>query len=113
MENRDRDKLSKSSGSTSAGNVNRETSSDIGRSKSDSDASFGQNIGRSENLENEPSRRSGSVGSSGMKSGSSNRNSSSVGSEMESSSGSRRSGSLDSQKNSDEYDRDSERGSRH
>jgi hypothetical protein len=47
-----------STGSTSAGDVNRKTSQDIGNVESGSEASFGQNIGRSENPENEPSRRS-------------------------------------------------------
>ena len=58
MDNRDRDKMSKEQSSS-----NRSTS-DIGKVESGSDASFGKNIGRSENLENEPSRRSGSMGSS-------------------------------------------------
>ena len=60
MNNRDRDKLSRNTSSTSAGDVNRETSSRKGESSSDSSASFGQNIGRSENWDREPSRRSGS-----------------------------------------------------
>ena len=65
MENRDRDKMSRNTESTSAGDVNRNTSSQIGKNKSDSSADFGQKIGRSENL-NEPSSRSGnSSGSSG------------------------------------------------
>jgi hypothetical protein len=62
MENRDRDKLSQSDHPTDAGDVNRETSSRIGKEKSDSEAEFGQNIGRSENLD-EPSHRTGSEGS--------------------------------------------------
>jgi hypothetical protein len=83
MENRERDKMSKNTGSTSAGDVNRNTSSQIGKNKSDSSADFGQNIGRSENL-NEPSSRTGSSsGSSGYGSSGSSRSSgsSSVGSE--------------------------------
>src|SRR5207248_8734847 len=65
MENRDRDKMSRNTESTSAGDVNRNTSSQIGKNKSDSSANFGQKIGRSENL-NEPSSRTGSSsGSSG------------------------------------------------
>jgi len=67
MENRDRDKMSKNVGSTSAGDVNRSTSSNLDKSKSESQSNFGKNIGRSEDLSNEPSRRSGSVGDSGMK----------------------------------------------
>jgi hypothetical protein len=60
MDNRDRDKLSQGSSSTSAGKVNRETESRKGReSNSDSDASFGQNIGRSEKWNEEPNRRTG------------------------------------------------------
>ena len=66
MENRDRDKISKSTGSTSAGDVNRKTSSNIGQKKSDSSAEFGQKVGRSENIEREPSRKSGLGDSSGM-----------------------------------------------
>jgi hypothetical protein len=64
MENRERDKMSKNTESTSAGDVNRNTSSQIGKNKSDSSADFGQNIGRSESL-NEPSGRTGNSGSSG------------------------------------------------
>jgi|GEM_PF-626607 len=86
MENRDRDKVSKNTGSTSAGDINRNTSSQIGKNKSDSSADFGQNVGRSENL-NEPSSRTGSssgssgYGSSGSsRSGSSSSGSSSMGS---------------------------------
>jgi hypothetical protein len=71
MENRDRDKMSKNVGSTSAGDVNRSTSSNLDKSKDESQSNFGKNIGRSEDISNEPSRRSGSVGDSGMQ-GSSN-----------------------------------------
>ena len=60
MENRDRDKMSKNTSSTPAGDVNRNTSSNIGKDKSDSESSFGQGIGRSESWDREPSRRSGS-----------------------------------------------------
>jgi hypothetical protein len=67
MDNRERDKMSKNTESTSAGDVNRNTSSQIGKNKSDSSADFGQNIGRSENL-NEPNSRTGNVGSSGFES---------------------------------------------
>lgn len=74
MDNRDRDKMSRNTESTQAGDVNRETSRRKSEESSDSSAEFGQNIGRSENLENEPSRRSGSLGKSsgvtGSKSGS-------------------------------------------
>ena len=70
MENRERDKMSRNTESTSAGDVNRNTSSQIGKNKSDSSADFGQNIGRSENL-NEPNSRTGNVGSSGYESSSS------------------------------------------
>ena len=58
MENRDRDKISKSTGSTSGSDVNRSTSSNIGKKK-DSSADFGKKIGRSEDIEREPSRHSG------------------------------------------------------
>ncbi|MEA2329230.1 MAG: hypothetical protein QOE68_4189 [Thermoanaerobaculia bacterium] len=70
MENRERDKMSRNTESTSAGDVNRKTSSQIGKNKSDSSADFGQNIGRSENL-NEPNSRTGNSGSSGYESSSS------------------------------------------
>jgi len=94
MENRERDKMSKNTGSTSAGDVNRNTSSQIGKDKSDSSAEFGQNVGRSENL-NEPSSRTGkSSGSSGYDSSSSSRSSgsSSLGSEPRNSDSDRWSG---------------------
>ena len=58
MENRDRDKISKNTGSTP---------SNIGQKKSDSSTDFGQKAGRSEDIEHEPSRRSGGD-SSGMQS---------------------------------------------
>ena len=63
MENRDRDKMSRDSNSTDAGDVNRSTSERKGRVESDSNADFGQNIGRSEKWDSEPSRRSGSESS--------------------------------------------------
>lgn len=66
MENRDKDKMNQRSSSMESVDSSRNTSDKS--SKSDSSASFGQNIGRSENSLNEPSSRvSGSVGSSGMK----------------------------------------------
>jgi hypothetical protein len=55
MENRDRDKVSRSTTPTEAGDVNRKTSQDLGRTQSGSSAEFGENIGRSENLHDEPS----------------------------------------------------------
>jgi hypothetical protein len=64
MENRDRSKMSQNTTPTEGGDVNRNTSSNIGKEKSDSSAEFGQNIGRSENPENEPSRRTNSTSSS-------------------------------------------------
>ena len=58
MENRDRDKISKSTGSTPDSDVNRDKSAD-----------FGKKVGRGENIESEQgSRQSGSIGSSGMQS---------------------------------------------
>lgn len=83
MENRERDKMSRNTESSSAGNVNRNTSSQIGKNKSDSSADFGQNIGRSENLKEPNSRTGKSSGSSGYGSSSSSRSSgsSSMGSE--------------------------------
>ncbi|HJW93046.1 MAG TPA: hypothetical protein VJ901_05475 [Thermoanaerobaculia bacterium] len=78
--------MSKNVGSTSAGDVNRSTSSNLDKSKNESQSNFGKNIGRSEDLSNEPSRRSGSVGSSGMQ-GSTGRSSQSSSSEGQGSSG--------------------------
>jgi hypothetical protein len=84
MENKDRDKISRSPQSTEAGDVNRQTSSKVGKDKNDTSADFGQNIGRSENL-NEPNQQSGKKwdessgrdsGSGSMKGSSSNRDTS-------------------------------------
>lgn len=66
--------MSKNVGSSSTGDVNRSTSSNLDKSKTESQSNFGKNIGRSEEISNEPSRRSGSVDSSGMQ-GSSKRSS--------------------------------------
>ena len=52
MENRERDRMSKRTSPTEAGDLNRETSQNVGRSKSTSTAEFGQKIGQSEKLEN-------------------------------------------------------------
>jgi len=82
MDNKDRDKLSRNTTPTSAGNVNRSTSERMSHEKSANSAEFGNKIGRSEDLENEPSRRSGS-----------NSNSSSSGSVSSDNSGSSRSSS--------------------
>lgn len=65
MENRDRDKLSKNTESTPAGDVNRQTSQSIGKKHDESGRDFGQNIGRSENLTEESGRRS-PTGEGGM-----------------------------------------------
>lgn len=64
MDNRNRDKMSKDNEPMKESNVDRSTSQQSGSVKSGSDASFGKDIGRSENLENEPSRRTGNLGSS-------------------------------------------------
>jgi hypothetical protein len=71
MENKDRDQMNRNSQSTDAGDVNRQTSSKVGKDKNDTSADFGQNIGRSENL-NEPNQRTGNTWdeSSGRNSGS-------------------------------------------
>lgn len=61
MQNPDRDKISRSTGPTDAGDVNRATSEHSGSSHQNStSAEFGQNIGRSENL-NEPNKRTGQM----------------------------------------------------
>lgn len=59
MENReqDRDKLSRNSDSTDADDINRNKPVRKGRVESDSNADFGENIGRSEKWDDEPSRR--------------------------------------------------------
>ena len=66
MDNRDRDKLSHNNKSTDAGDVNRKTSGNLGKSQSGSSAEFGQNIGRSEKPESEPNRRSGNLDESSV-----------------------------------------------
>jgi hypothetical protein len=68
MENRDRDKLSRNDQSIDSEKVNRNTSEKKGRVSSDSNADFGQNIGRSEKRDSEPSRGSGSDSSTGKES---------------------------------------------
>jgi hypothetical protein len=80
MENRERDKVSRNNqSSTDAGKVNRDVESR--RDNTDSSADFGGNIGRSEELENEPSsRKRGSMESDIERgSGSSDRSGSSSG----------------------------------
>lgn len=64
MDNKDRDKLSRSTTPTSAGDVNRDTSERLHDEKSGNAAEFGNKIGRSEDMSHEPSRRSGSERSS-------------------------------------------------
>ena len=64
MDNRERDKMK---GNTSGSDVNRNTSSRIGKDKGDSSADFGKNTGKPEKL-NEPNSRGSSssgYGSSG------------------------------------------------
>ncbi len=51
MENRERDRVSQRTSSTEAGDINRRTSEEKGREISGTDTEFGQNIGRSENLD--------------------------------------------------------------
>jgi hypothetical protein len=52
MENRDRDKVSQRTSPTEAGNVNRKVEEEKGREHNKgTSAEFGQNVGRSENLE--------------------------------------------------------------
>src|SRR5258707_6532803 len=75
MHSCERDKMNKGTGSTSGRDVNRETSSRIGKDKSDSSADFDKSSGQSEKW-NDPNSR-GSSKSSGYgktgDSGSSNR----------------------------------------
>ena len=85
MENRDRDKLSRNTGSTSGGDVNRNTSSKISKEKSGSSTEFGQKIGQSENRRSDMQGDSGrSSGSSGLGSSSSRSGSSDLGENVES-----------------------------
>lgn len=79
MENRDRDKMNKNISSTN-------TPSNSGKNKSDSRVDFGEKVGRSEELNNEPGGRLGSQGSSGMK-GSPGRSSTGGSSDVSSKSG--------------------------
>ena len=113
MENRDRDKMSQRNSSTPAGDVNRSVSKN--QSDKSSSADFGKNIGRSEDSMSEPSSRtSGSVGSSGMESGSkgSMGNTSNIGSS--SSGSSKGSSDLGSSNSSlDDSGKGSQSGSRH
>jgi hypothetical protein len=104
MENKDRDKLSRSTTPTSAGNVNRSTSERMGQEKSGSSAEFGQKIGRSEDPQHEPSGRSGNLDPSG------NTSSPSSGSDWNVS-GSDRSNSSSSDRNSGFNRNDDETGS--
>jgi len=69
MENRDRDKMNKNISST-------KTPSNIDKNKGDSRVDFGEKVGRSEGLNNEPGGRLGSQGSSGIKSGGASKGSS-------------------------------------
>lgn len=65
MENRERDRMSQRSSSTDAGDINRRTEEEKGRKNSGTGAEFGQNIGRSENLEeggDMENRNKGSMG---------------------------------------------------
>jgi hypothetical protein len=64
MENRERDRMSKRTSPTEAGDLNRDVEERKSRIKGDSAVEFGKNVGRSEDLEHEPSRRSGSMGGS-------------------------------------------------
>lgn len=59
MENRDRDKVSHSTGPTDAGGVNREVGARRGKEERNSDAEFGQKIGEAENNNSKDSGSSG------------------------------------------------------
>ncbi|MCU1231169.1 MAG: hypothetical protein JWO97_4053 [Acidobacteria bacterium] len=79
MENRERDKVSRNSSTpTDAGEVNRNTSERMHKNRSDSSVDFGEKIGRSEGLNSESGRSSGSgsMGSSSSSSSGGNRGSS-------------------------------------
>jgi len=75
MDNRERDKMNKNTGSTSGSDVNRNTSSRIGKDKSDSSTDFDKSSGQSEKW-NDPNSRgsskpsgSGNTGDRGSSSG--------------------------------------------
>src|SRR5258706_6918939 len=76
MDNRERDKMNKNTGSTSGSDVNRDSSSRIGKDKSDSSADFDKSSGQSEKWNDPNSRGSskssgyGKTGDSGSSSGS-------------------------------------------
>ena len=74
MENRERDQMSRKNQSTPVGDVNRKTSSQIGKEKNDSSAGFGQGSGRAETLK-EPGSRGSDSGSGGYDSSGSSRSS--------------------------------------
>jgi hypothetical protein len=104
MQNRENDDMSKKGQST--GDMNRKTSTPMEKGKNDSSSDFGQNIGRSENL-NEPNSRGSKSGSGGYDSSSSSSSSSGRDSSSDRSS----SGSMESEpRNSDNG---SVKGSRH
>lgn len=62
MDNRERDKMNKNTGSTSGGDLNRNTSSRIGKDKTDSSPGFDKRSGQPEKL-NDPNSRGSSSGS--------------------------------------------------
>lgn len=66
MDNRDRDKLNKNSGTTKGSDLNRNMPSDFGKNKGEG-ADFGQKIQHHTELNDEPAGRVGKQGSSGMK----------------------------------------------
>ena len=65
MDNRERDKMNKNTGSTSGSDVNRDPSSRIEKDKGDSSADFDKSSGQPEKL-NDPNSR-GSSSSSGSR----------------------------------------------
>jgi hypothetical protein len=107
MDNKDRDKMSRSTTPTSAGNVNRSTSERMSQDKDGNSAEFGNKIGRTEDMSHEPDRGSGGSSQSSKSSkssndsGSSGSRSSSTGSDWQSSGSDRGSGSSSGYNDSD------------
>ena len=98
MENRERDRVSKRTSSTDAGEINRNVSEERGREQNrGTSAEFGQSIGRSENLEEGGEMRNKHESNVNKNVGMGSESSRRSGSEGYGSSSGRRPGSLDDQ----------------
>lgn len=98
MENRERDRVSKRTSSTEAGDINRDVSIERGREhNSGTSAEFGQSIGRAENLSEGGEMRNRNESNVNKNVGMGNESSRSSGSEGYGSSSGRKSGSMSDQ----------------